>query len=978
MSAFPEIWARLVLVLADSFRTISYKEWKVRDQNSKLDVEATEGGTVLMVLGQRGSALVKLDGRPYGSIDESHKIVELPVGKHELVAEFSPYTSWHPREALQFGVPVTAVLRREVYDFWVYSEKVYEFASSSADPELREDLISLLLNALHEARFAGTTADQIVMAKHIWPKVPPDLQFEDTPPSRDAGFRVEADTSRYLRATSVLLDGLANLAKKYGKRGRMIGVAHAHVDAAWLWDFDETRNKVARTFSTVLNLMKNHDFHYIQTTPPYYEWCKEDFPELFDEIKKLVREGKWELGAGWVEFDANMISGESFARQFLYSQRFYQAEFGKTADVCWLPDSFGFTASLPQIAKQGGTKLFATSKLYINDTNPFPYSVFAWVGIDGTSIPSIIFGRGRDMYNSTFDISDFLEQWSNWSDKSQPMLYCYGYGNGGGGPTMEMFTRAKVFDTSPLLPSVNLGGTTEELREIKPTSEWRGELYLETHRGTYTSNSRMKYLNRRAETVLRESELWSTIASTYDRIVFQRLWKTVLKNQFHDILSGSAIAQVYSKAYAELDGVIKQAESITETSLNRLCDPGDTLVGFNSLPWDRIAYVVTPQPQQGSQRVSSGYLVRVDLPSVGLAEIKHQTPSAPVNIVEKDMCYEIENKFLKINLGKDGTLDSVFDKEASRETLRSRSNLLTAYENIPGPSDAWDIEKSYEMGSVEVNNVLESKLIENGDLRVGVSVSKKFRNSIIHQEISVYADSRGIEFKTTMDLHDRELLFKSYFNFDLNTETATYEIPFGSIERPTTVNTSFEQARFEVPMLRWVDVSERGYGVALLNDGKYGVSTKQSKVGLTLAKTPLFPDQTTDHGAFTFTYVMLPHRGDWRDGRVDDKAWELNSPVRLTHGASGRKSFIGIDCPDLMLEAVKQAEDDDSAILRFYERHNTRGSAGVSLWGKVSKARTADILENDDTNSDLDVKDAGIRVKYRNYQIVTLKVRMAH
>ena len=976
MSTSPEIWARLVLILADSFRDISYKEWKVEGENAKLNLDTRESGTTLMVLGLRGSALVKLNGQPYYGLDDCHRIVELPAGKHELVAEFSPYTSWHPKENVELGVPVTAVVRHEAYDFWVYAEKVYDFASNSSDPELKGDLTNLLLAALHEARFTSITSDQIAIAKHIWPKVPPELQFEDTGPLRDAGYRIETDTSRYLRATSILLEGLARLAQKYGKRGKMVGVGHAHIDVAWFWNLDETKKKVARTFSTILNLMKKYDFHFIQTTPRYFEWFKQEFPEVFREIQKHVREGKWELGAGWVEFDSNMISGESFARQFLYSQRFYNAEFGRMADICWLPDSFGFTASLPQIAIQGGTRLFATSKLALNDTNPFPDSVFTWMGIDGSSIPAIVFGKGRDMYSSSFDISDFLQQWSNWTDKSQPMLYCFGYGDGGGGPTAEMFTQAKIFDASPVLPSVSLGGTSEELQKINPSSVWRGELYLETHRGTYTSNSRMKYLNRRAETALREAELWSTIASTYDRAIFERLWKTLLTNQFHDILSGSAINNVYTQVYGELESVIKDAEFITGSSLNRLGGSGKALLGFNSLPWERTAYVVAQEPQHGSQRVAGGHLVRAKLPSVGVAEIKHQTPTAPVNVTDKGTFYVIENGFLKVNLRKDGTLDSVFDKEWSRETLRSRSNLLIAYENIPGPSDAWDIEKGYEVTSVEVKDVLESRIAENGNLRAGVFVSKRFRNSVVVQEISIYAESRSIEFKTTMDLHDRELLFKAYFDFDVNTETATFEIPFGSVERATTVNTAFEQARFEVPMLRWADMSEHGYGVALLNDGKYGISARESKMGLTLAKTPIFPDQTTDYGAFTFTYAMYPHRGDWREGRVPDRAWELNTPVKLTHGDPMHKSFIEFDTRDLMLEAVKQAEDDDSVILRLYERHNRRGNARITLWDKVNNASATDILESNDAK-EVESKDNVIIAKYRNYQLVTLKVRMA-
>jgi len=975
MRSLSELEARISLIFANSFRNLRQLKWNWDNYGRAfLDVEG-KGNSYLVIIDHKGSGLIKLDEKPYFELDRYHVIIPVPIGFHRVSVELSNYMDFGEKIDPTPGIPFYTDLDFNAYKLYIYGSSIIDLIrDNKVDDEVKEDLINALTKALKEAYFESVSREQLLIASKLL-RVSLDLNrmYQSIDDSLFGIYVEDENRSKYEKALNILKEELSKLISKYGKRGELIGVGHSHIDTAWLWPFDETRRKVLRTFATILTLLDKYNFHFIQSASIYYEWVKSDSPELFEKIKEKVKEGKWELGALYVECDTNMVSGESLARQLLYSQRFYLENFGKLAEILWLPDTFGFTASLPQIAKLGGVRAFATHKVFWNDTNRFPYNIFKWIAPNGDYLASIAFGNGKGGYNSDFTALSVLEQWRNWTQKDQPMLYSYGYGDGGGGPNEEMILRAEAINNLPILPKVSLGGTSEMLDKITPVEEWRGELYLETHRGVLTSHSKMKLLNRRAELSLREAELWSALAGTYNRDLFRNLWKIVLKNQFHDVLPGSAIREVYSVAYQELEDVIRQANDIAYTAMQKLIgNEGDNLYIFNSLPWEREGYIFVDR-EIGGQKTVNGYVVKVKVPSIGYAKLEPIEVKDKVSIKEIENEYIIENKYFVIKVGKDGRLISIFDKEANREVLKRPSNEIIAYENIPGWADAWDIEKGYLETNFTISSVA-SEVVDNGPIMVSLKFIYRFRKSEIIQFLRVFADSRRIDFITTIRMKDRELLLKSWFHLDLNSEKAISDIPFGVVERFTWNNTSWEKAKFEVPIQKFINISEEDYGVALLNDGKYGVSINGTSVGLSLTKTPIFPDPSTDLEEVTFTYSLYPHLGGLRE--VIKEAYELNVPLRIVKGNSNedKKSFIKVD--KLMLESVKISEDDDSIILRLYEYNNSRGEAVIELPFNIEKALSLDLLELNNVPREIVVEGNRVKVKYKNRDILTLKLRV--
>ncbi len=973
-----ELEVRVVYLLARSFRNITPLKWDSFDGKvAKLTVDARSDNDQLVVVGYRGSALVRLDGRPYFSLDGYHRFIPLTRGRHSVEAEFTPYAAFGELVGIDPGKPYLVTRSYPAWRLWAYGRAILDLARRVNDAEVRDSLLGALSEALREVPFTSISRDQALLTAEIYGMPWRERITQTITPDLDNVFTEDStEDFAFERALNILRGRLNELVSRFGKRGLLVGFAHAHIDTAWLWNFDETRRKVLRTFSTVVTLMRRYDFAYMQSSALYYQWLLEDDPQLFNEVKRLVEEGRWILGAGWVESDTNMLTGESWARQMLYSQRFYLRHFGRLAEILWLPDTFGFTASLPQIARLGGVKAFATHKVFWNDTNKFPYNVFYWVAPDGSKIPAIAFGNGRGGYNGDFTVQGVWEQWSNWVDKNHPVLYSYGYGDGGGGPSEEMFLTADAVNDLPILPKVSLTTGVKYLDLLRPVNEWRGELYLETHRGTLTSHSRMKLLHRRAEIALREGELWSALAGIYDGARFSELWKTLLKDQFHDVLPGSAIREVYQQVvYPELEKIINESYSVAESAARKIAGEGEALLVFNSLPWDRVDYVVVKEPIEGGQRIDEGYLVRVRAPSVGYTQLKAIQPEVPATVSETNDGYVLENKYLRVKVDRLGRLVSVFDKEAGREVLREPSNVIVAYENMPGWADAWDIEKGYKVTSFNIT-ASESSIVAKGPLMAGVRFTYRFRRSTIIQEVRLYADCRRIDFKTTLRLVDRELLYKAWFHLDLNADKATSDIPFGVVERPTVKNTSWDLARFEVPIQKWVDLSEHDYGVALLNDGKYAASLEGSSIGLTLAKTPIFPDPTTDLDEVTFTYSLYPHRGDWKGGQVYRRALELNIPMIVTRGRPGEASLVRLEPENLVLEAVKASEDDPKALVfRIYEIYNARGVGRLTLPFKPSEAYTTDLLELNRIDRKIAIRDNTVEFEYRNREIITLIVK---
>ncbi len=1005
-----ELERRIAFSLARCFHDIQRLDWSSPlESNSiaKLELNVTKENCIVAFVDYQGSALLRLDGRAFWSLDGYHKSACIPLGKHELCAEFTPYKAFGELIEIFPGKPTLAIRDPVVYKCWNYFSSIFQLAKLTSIPELSKDLFELLTSALGVAYFESVTRDQLSLAAYLSPDPFPNELLEVIPKNgkhiEEIGYKEEKNYSKWSSALALIEAGLKNLTEKYGKGGEVLGISHGHIDTAWLWHFDETLKKVPRTFSVVSTLQRDFSFHHMQSTALYFEWIKEKEPLLYEEVKNYVNRGLWELGAGWVESDANLISGESFARQFLYSQRFYLTEFGKLARVYWLPDSFGFAASVPQIAKLGGAEIFATQKVFWNDTNTFPYSLFYWVGIDGTVLNSIAFGHSRDGYNSDFALDRFLEQWRNWQDKKDPMLYAFGYGDGGGGPTEEMLIRAEILNKLPSLPKIKLEYPSLKERYMDSFASlkdqtWSGELYAEFHRGVMTSHTRIKRLNRRAELSLREAELWTGILEFSSdgrnrsalRKEFEELWKIVLKNQFHDVLPGSAINEAYVTAYQELEKVVERAGQLSQESMTALAPNGVGLL-FNSLPWARkCEYITLPTGDYtSSQKTEEGYLVRVSVPSVGYSRLGKESilvVEAPASVMEYDKKIIFENKHFKITLEKsEGCISSIYDKEFDREVIREKSNRLVFYENIPGWADAWDIEKGYKNTAFELFTVEELKVIESGPLRVRVRARHKFRNSTINQDIILCADSRRVDFVTTTDLRDRELLLKVWFHFIINSDTATFDIPFGNLERKTARNTSWEKARFEVPMLKWADISEGDYGIALLNDGRHGISAEDGSLGLSIAKTPIYPDYASDSdGPSTFTYSLYPHKDDWRKARVPQVAYELSVPIRVVppnnakNGSfdSALRSFITVTPDNLMLEAVKLSEDnDESLVLRLYEMHNKRGKARIDMFRKIKSAKLLDLLElSEIAGKELVVEGNSITFPYRNYEILTIKV----
>ena len=998
-----EAQARLFGVLASSLRLIEPLRWQdaghdAYDLDVPEEVNDPSEMLVLFVEGYRGSALVRLNGSPYYALDGYHAYVPLPAGKLRIRAEFSPLAAFGEAVGVSPGQPILLGLSRDAYLLYLYLDALLELAGQVEDPEMKKDLMALVSSCLDKAYFKGFSPQQVQVSTSFAKEAlgvslgqmlgmneGEEVSTEEAAKelvdlAQSAGFKEDEDLSRYSDALRELRKGLTTLRQKYGKRAEVYAVGNAHIDTAWLWPLSETRKKVLRTFSVAASLAEQYEMIFVQSAALYYSWIEQDSPELFQRISELIKKGKWVLAAGWVEPDTNMVSGESLARQMLYSQRFYEREFGRRADVLWLPDSFGFSGNLPQVAVLGGCKLFATHKVFWNDTNPFPHAAFTWIGIDGTPIPSLAFGHGRTGYAGTFQLADFVEQWKNAASAGGPLLYAFGHGDGGGGPTPEMLVRKEVIDELPALPSIRMGLPDVDSVPAEPR-KWRGEIYLETHRGVYTSHSLMKLLNARAQEALREAELWSALAGGEQS--FEEWWKVLLRNQFHDVLPGSATRQVYEQAYAELSSLVEQASSSAEGWLRRVVGPGKALLVVNSLPWEREGYVEIDEElgpsqlgkqEQGlvAQKESgSKLLVRVAAPALGFAPLRPLSPAVPAVAQERDDALVLENGALSVEVNRVDGRVTITDKKTGR---RFSGNKLVLYENIPNWStDAWDIEESYQEVSF-LPKLTEAKLVDGGPLRASIGLTYSFRDSTIREQVALMADERKVELSITPSMRDRELLLKVWFDAGLNAEKATFEIPFGNVERPTVQNTSWDAAKFEVPMLRWADVSEGNFGVAIISEAKHGISFDGSSFGLSVSRTPVWPDPLAEVEEVEAKLEILPHDGDWRAANVQRKAYEFAFPLGVNTGNACEKSFMRVEDDSLLLESLKRSEDGSCIVARLYEAKNNRGNAKVvfPLAEPDLVFRTANLLE--DEGSELRAHGKELTLPYKNYEIITLMI----
>ncbi len=778
----------------------------------------------------------------------------------------------------------------------------------------------------------------------------------------------------------------ANLYEALGGHDEVIAscIGHTHIDVAWWWTVAQTREKAARSFSTVLKLMDEYpNYKFMSSQPQLYDFVRERYPELFARIRQRVAEGRWEPeGSMWVEADCNLTSGESLVRQFLYGKRFFKEAFGVDNRILWLPDVFGYSGALPQIMKKCGIDYFMTTKLAWNQFNKMPYDTFLWRGIDGTEILTHLIttlGIGQPeskfftTYNGELHPDAIMGGWKRYQQKAinNDVLISYGFGDGGGGPTREMLETSRRMEKGVTgIPKVRQCFARQYFDELSARvmdnprlPRWEGELYFEYHRGTYTSMARNKRSNRKAEFHMMDLELLSVLAASYAAYPAEQMdamWKTILRNQFHDILPGSSIHEVYEVTKKEYAAIEAEISALSQERMKLLAPLSGNLTVFNTkgFPSDEVVCLGDTQaaalvdenggryPIQHTRDGAVAYVT--NLPAKGWRTY------ALTNEPEEEACpftltddHHLSTPFYEVTLDENGLFSRLFDKEAGREVLSpgQKGNLLRMYEDKPIYYDCWDIDIFYTEKYWDVTDLQRLTWTEIGETQATLEMERHVSNSVIRQKIRFYANSRRIDFETWVDWHEHQHLLKVHFPVDVHTDEATFEIQFGNLKRKTHQNTSWDMARFESCGQKWMDVSEGHYGVSLLNDCKYGHSVRDGVIALTLIKSGIEPNPTADQEEHVFTYALYPHQEDWRNGTVQ-QAYCLNQPALCMQGGEmGEYSLADTSHTNVMLETVKRAEDGDGWIVRLYETENARTDA-LLYWARpVSSVEECNCLE---------------------------------
>ncbi len=815
-----------------------------------------------------------------------------------------------------------------------------------------------------------------------------------------------------LRARKVIKDALGTLNGEI--KHAIYPVGHAHLDTAWLWPIAITKQKMAHTTSTQLSLMERYpEYVFVHSQASQYEWLELDYPKLFKRVKEAVARGQWEpVGSMWVEADCNLTGAESLIRQFLYGKRYFQKKLGYTTRDMWLPDVFGYSAALPQILRKFHIEYFLTQKISWNQFNKFPHHTFWWQGIDGTKVWSHF--PPADTYNASAEPKEVIYSVKNYKDhgRADQSLYVFGHGDGGGGPTerhLEFIRRGRM---APNYPEVMSGKRAIDFfKEAKGKSKdlmtWVGELYLELHRGTYTSQAANKKSNRTSEFLLRDAEWLATFTPSFPKKYpskeLEAAWKLVLLNQFHDIIPGSSVQEVYRDSAIDYKAVAEAGHQVIESALKELGSKLDTsemkaphaifhnveLTTQSSIPWERedIPQSVHCGDETLPVQIVTDFdgqkaIFATPLAAQGGLAAADFTDSAPsVKHRLKASNRRLENDQWTVRFDMNGNISSIQSLEDGTEFIEpgKLANVFQLFDDHPLFWSAWDVDVfAYETAQ----DLLKSEsfeIVERGPVRVAAEMVKKFGKSTIRQRISL-GPTPGIRFDTEIDWHEEDKLLKVAFPLNVNAARATYEIQFGSVERPTHYNTSWDMARFEVCAQKWADLSEGDLGVALLNDGKYGHDINGNVMRLSLLRAPKAPDPECDMGVHRFTYVLMPHFGPHQYADVVKAAYALNAPTRSValEPSKGETAvlppFVACDNPNIVIETVKKAEDSNDIIVRLYECHNTRGTADLQCLRPVREAWVCDLEETE--LGDLEVEDGSVIFDYKPFEIITLKLRV--
>ena len=804
---------------------------------------------------------------------------------------------------------------------------------------------------------------------------------------------------RFLEKTENVASARAELAPELARNAcsssmTVTGLGHAHIDTGYMWPVRETVRKCGRTFANQINLLEKYpDYVFGASSPLHYLFVKRHYPALYEKVKSCVRSGRWELlGGMWIESDCNIPCGESLVRQFLHGKNFFRDEFGIEVKNLWLPDTFGYPASLPQIAKLAGCPDFVSQKMSWNQMNSFPYHAFLWRGLDGSEL--LTHFLPENSYIASVRPSELIpaETRFNESTVTDEFLSLFGIGDGGGGPKEEYLERALRLRNLEGVPKFHFGRADAFFERLNRHSHslplWDGELYFENHRGTLTSQARIKRDNRKLEEMIAASEtLWSALpVETYPAEEFERIWKILLLNQFHDILPGTSIQDVYERAACEYADAYTSLACLQKEAATRILTPEkEAITFFNSLNTAYCGFVELPESWDGAGLMQSGtapvsvqqegnrqYAAEVAIPPLGFVTFYRRGKAETVR--EEHPEYPVlENDLVRYLFDGCGRLLSALDKRLKREFIPADcpANAFSLYVDRPTVYEAWNLDKSYRNCQCSEAQIAAPCRVLRGSVRDVIEFHLKIGDSIIEQRVLLGKNSRRLDFVTAVDWREARKVLRVAFPVTVHARESVSDIPFGFVRRPTHTNTSWDAARFEVAIHKYADLSEADFGAALLNDCKYGCCLQGNTIDLSLLRAPKFPDWEADRGEQCFTYSFLPHPNDATTSTVHVEALQLNRPPCCFDGFSGTPELpVAIDSESVELTALKKAEKDSCLVMRLVERGGRHAKAVIRTTLRIQETS---MLEWEDGQV-MDSSDGTVSITFKPFEIKTFKL----
>lgn len=936
-----------------------------------------------------GECIVWVNGKVYGSLDREHDMVTLAEsaqgGEHfEIAMEvYAGHAGFDGLPQTTNVLPCTTAVIPE--------DHMTEFPEDVEQKTVKNGEIGIFHEDVFQFWMDMSTLFELRghFGENAWRQANIDKCLQKVCDAVDIEAEHAVFVDMVVAAREIMAPALA--CKNGTSAPTMFAIGNSHLDLEWLWTREETRRKAARTLGNQLRLLEEYDdYKYVHSQPWLLETIKNEYPDLYEEIKEWVKKGRIIVEGGmWVEADTNIPTGESLIRQFIFGKRFMKEEFDVDSEILWLPDVFGLSAVIPQIMKGCGVKYFLHAKIpfQYDGGDSFPHNNFMWKGLDGSEVLTHV----THDYGSGASPNMIFDKWNLHAEKADvpAKLFMYGHGDGGGGVTrihQEFIRREQDLEG---LPKVKMAAPNEFFdfveNDCEVTKKYEGELYYAAHRGTYTSQARTKRLGRQSERALREAEMWSALLGGDGCVVeeLKPLWKEVLFNHFHDVIPGSSMTEVYTRAEKSFADVISRAEVVADHARETvLKDTPDMVTVFNSLSWNRKELIELPEGYQGAydsegnavetQHIEGKTLALLEVPACGMSTYTLQTEDYVEDTVVDNDLY-LENNLIRAVFNEQGELVCVTDKETGVEFLKEASNQFRVYQDAPTFFDAWDIDSFYEKLEVTDISDIDVEVEHRGNLLSSLLIKKTINNSTIKQRVLLREDSKRIDFETEVDWNETHKLLKVDFNTNIHTNELLSEIQFGHVKRPTHRNRQHDADRFEVWQHKWSALAEGNRGVAILNDCKYGISADEGRMSLTLLKSAAAPALHADKGVHRFTYSIMPFTETFFDSDVIQEAYELNYPAHIMSGEGKDGSLLDISAKNVIIETVKFAEDGSGdLIVRLYECQNAYTNCKLDFGFDVKAAFVTDMLENE--GIELEVQENALVLELMAFEIKTLRI----